>query len=109
MDNAEFFKGIAELNREADLNNCMLKFDGYFLDLAIFDHIHECQIIADEIKRFKNKTLEHDTLQESHLNFHLENELADLYILLRKKFENKKDVVEAREDRFIEKGGKSNV
>ena len=100
-DNLDYFKHIAELNHEAGLNNSLPRFDRYFLDLAILDHIREIQLIDNEIKRIKNQI--HQDIRLESLKRHKELELADLYILLRKYFENKLEAIIERENKFINK------
>jgi hypothetical protein len=72
----------------------------YVQMLGILDHIDEIRIIKDEIRRIKNCTESKDT---TIAKSHLDNELADLYLLLEKYLSNKEDIVNEREDKFREK------
>lgn len=98
-----FLDHVAEMNHKTNLNNSLLRFNEYFLDLAILDHIREIQLIDDEIKRVKNQDLKFESLKH-----HKKSELADLYILLRKYFENEPEVVIERENKFINKSKEDN-
>ena len=72
----------------------------YLRHLAILDHLRECLILDKEIKRQKNKEIEGKSQTLKNLEFHFENELTDLYILL--KSECKEEVVERRLEKFRE-------
>ena len=76
----------------------------YVRHLAILDHLRECQIIADTIKKQKNKEIEGKSQTLKNLEFHYENELADLFILLS--YECKKETIERRIEKFKEKAKK---
>ena len=88
-------------------NNPVLS-NEYVRNLAVYDHLNECLIIANEIKRIKNykpvmEGEENKALEEKLYNLteHYKNELADLTILLQ-------DVVDpsrllARIEKFWEK------
>ena len=73
----------------------------YVQELAIFDHLRECTIIEEAIKEEKNSYLHRESDRCRSLKFHLQKELADLYLILSEYLDP--EVVEERRQRFIEK------
>lgn len=70
-------------------NNSVLD-DEYVRELALYDHLNECLILANEIKRIKNykpvaEGEENKALEEKLYNLteHYKNELMDLFIILQ--------------------------
>lgn len=68
--------------------------DKYIRGLAVYDHLNECLILANEIKRVKNykseaEGEENKALEEKLYNLteHYKNELMDLFILLQSDIE----------------------
>ena len=70
----------------------------YVLELAIQDHIRELNLLYDEYKISKNLEKE---INSKILENHIENELADLYILLGNYLDD--EVMERRSEKFHEK------
>lgn len=75
----------------------------YTTELAIFDHLNECLIINQEIKREKNRHYREDgeVAALKRLKYHYNCELTDLYILLDKYVD--KELVKQRLEKFKEK------
>lgn len=73
----------------------------YALQLGIYDHLNECLIIANEVKKTKNATLDKDTCRERTLKYHLDCELSDLYLLLSEYLDD--GLIEERREKFITK------
>lgn len=91
-------------------DNPILK-DEYLRGLAIYDHLNECLILANEIKRIKNykpvaEGEENKALEEKLYNLteHYKNELMDLSILLESGIEFERYL--ARIEKFWEKAKK---
>lgn len=78
--------------------------DPYFRKLAILDHLRECLIIDEEIKEQKNKILDKGNPTLKNLEYHFENELTDLYILL--KHEVTEENIEERMEKFVKNASK---
>ena len=85
--------------------------DKYIRELAIYDHLNECLILANEIKRIKNykpvaEGEENRALEEKLYNLteHYKNELMDLFILLESGIEFERYL--ARVEKFWEKAKK---
>lgn len=95
------------------MNNLVLE-NSYVRGLAIYDHLQECVIIADEIKRLKN----HKSVDPKEMNLglseeifnlqeHYENELTDLFILLQKEVDIDRFI--ARLNKFKEKANEESL
>ena len=85
--------------------------DKYIRELAIYDHLNECLILANEIKRIKNykpvaEGEENKALEEKLYNLteHYKNELMDLFIILQSDVEISRFM--SRIEKFQEKAKK---
>lgn len=100
------FEGEHDRREPRNLNPVLE--DKYIRELAIYDHLNECLILANEIKRIKNykpvaEGEENKALEEKLYNLteHYKNELMDLSILLERGIEFERYL--ARVEKFLGK------
>ncbi len=91
-------------NKTPILNYPSIWDNSYVLDMGVFSHIDECKILLDNYRNYKatrNLICERDMID------YLNKELADLYILLDKKFRDtsfiQEEILLSRINKFKEK------